>query len=170
MKPTGTFLYFAYGSNLMSARLLARCPSARKAGTARLFGHRLAWHKFGCDDTGKCDVVRTGSPVDVVHGVAWRIRHAERPALDFHEELDTGYTAETVRIQVNGRFRHARTYRAIPVDPSLRPLDWYKRFVVEGAREHALPSHWIAALDRAPVLRDSDLPRRNRNLRVSRPG
>lgn len=166
MKPDGTFLYFAYGSNLMSARLLARCPSARKAGKARLFGHRLTWHKFGCDDTGKCDVVPTGRPHDVVHGVAWRIRRAERPALDFHEELDTGYTAEAVRIHVNRRVRLARTYRAIPTDASLLPLDWYKRFVVEGAREHALPDDWIATLARASAMRDPDANRRNRNLRV----
>lgn len=166
MRPSGTFLYFAYGSNLLTARLIARCPSARKAGNALLFGHRLAWHKFGCDDTGKCDVVPTGRAHDVVHGVAWRIRRAERPALDFHEELDTGYTAEAVRIHVHRRVRLARTYRAIPTDASLLPLDWYKRFVVEGAREHALPDHWIARLQRAPVLPDVDAARRNRNLRI----
>nr|WP_277347541.1 gamma-glutamylcyclotransferase family protein [Wenzhouxiangella sp. XN79A] len=161
-------MYFAYGSNLMTARLIARCPSARKAGNAILPGHRLAWHKIGCDDTGKCDVVPTGRPTDHVHGVAWRIRSAERPALDFHEELDTGYTAEAVRILVNRRVRLARTYRAIPTDASLLPLDWYKRFVVEGAREHALPEHWIASLHRASVMRDDDAPRRNRNLRIGR--
>ncbi|MBY6204550.1 gamma-glutamylcyclotransferase family protein [Halomonas denitrificans] len=174
MTPSGTFLYFAYGSNLMTARLLARCPSARKAGNAILPGHRLAWHKIGSDGTGKCDVVPAapaiGRAADRVHGVAWRIRRAERPALDFHEELGTGYTAEAVRIRLNGRTRHARTYRAIPIDPDLRPLDWYKRFVVAGAREHGLPDHWIARLVRTPAITDADLPRRNRNLRVGKRG
>lgn len=174
MTPSGTFLYFAYGSNLMTARLVARCPSARKAGNAVLAGHRLAWHKIGADGTGKCDVVPAAQPIgratDHVHGVAWRIRRAERPALDFHEELGTGYTAETVRIHLNGRVRHARTYRAIPIDPELLPLDWYKRFVLAGAREHKLPEHWIARLVRAPAMTDPDLPRRNRNLRVGNRG
>jgi len=168
VRPSGTFLYFAYGSNLLTARLIARCPSARKLGNARLVGHRLAWHKFGCDATGKCDVVATGRPADIVHGVAWRIRCAERPALDFHEELGTGYTAETVRVSISGRARLARTYKAIPLDPSLRPLDWYKRFVVLGAREHGLPEGWVARLKRTPARADRQLPRRNRNLRVER--
>lgn len=29
-----TFLYFAYGSNMLSARLKARCPSAKVIGKA----------------------------------------------------------------------------------------------------------------------------------------
>lgn len=168
MRPHGTFLYFAYGSNLMTARLVARCPSARKVGNAILAGHRLEWHKFGCDATGKCDVVESGCSTDIVHGVAWRIRRAERPALDFHEELGTGYTAETVRIHVHGRFRLARTYKAIPVDGTLLPLDWYKRFVLNGAREHGLPQHWVARLRNQPSMIDSDAKRRNRNLRIGR--
>ncbi len=178
MTPNGTFLYFAYGSNLMTARLIARCPSARKAGNAVLAGHRLAWHKIGSDGTGKCDVVPTrestgpspGQTVDRVHGVAWTIRRAERPALDHHEELGTGYTAEAVRVQINGRLRLARTYRAIVTDANLLPLDWYKRYVLAGAREHRLPGHWIARLARTPSQPDSDLPRRNRNLRVGSRG
>jgi hypothetical protein len=68
----------------------------------------------------------------MVHGVAWTICKAERASLDFHRELDTGYTAEHVRTQVGGRTRLARTYSAIPLDPSLRPLDGYKRFDVDG--------------------------------------
>ena len=168
MRPHGTFLYFAYGSNLLTARLVARCPSAVKVGNARLIAHRLAWHKFGCDATGKCDVVATGRPTDIVHGVAWRIRRAERPALDFHEELGTGYTAETVRVLVDGRPRLARTYKAIPLDPALRPLDWYKRFVVLGARQHGLPTGWIARLQRTPSMADLDTARRSRNVRIDR--
>jgi len=166
MKPTGTFLYFAYGSNLLTARLKARCPSARKAGNAILPRFRLRWHKIGCDDTGKCDVVFTANPGHAVHGVAWAIQRSEMPALDFHEELDTGYYACGVPIVIGSRRRMARTYRAIPIDPELRPLDWYKRFVVDGAREHRLPEHYIARLALTPALGDSDSKRRARNLRV----
>lgn len=161
-----TFLYFAYGSNLLSARLRGRTPSARKAGNATLPRFRLEWHKIGCDATGKCDVVFTGQPTDRVHGVAWVVRRSEMAALDYHEELDTGYYACKVPIVIGVQRRLARTYRAIPVDPDLRPLDWYKRFVVEGAREHCLPEDYVARLALTPAQADTDRGRRARNFRV----
>jgi hypothetical protein len=166
VKPSGTFLYFAYGSNLLSARIKARTPSARKAGNAMLPRFVLRWHKIGMDHTGKCDVVFTGRPTDRVHGVAWAIRRSEMPALDYHEELDSGYYACNVPITVGAQKRLARTYRAIPTDASLKPLDWYKRFVVEGAREHGLPEDYVARLALTPSLSDDDTGRRSRNLRV----
>ena len=166
MKSSGTFVYFAYGSNLLSARLKARTPSARVLGQAILARFELCWHKVGADATGKCDVVFTDRPGDCVHGVAWLIRRAELKHLDRVEELGSGYYACNVPIQIGRRRKLARTYRAIPVDPELRPLDWYKRFVVEGAREHALPDSYIAALASAPAIRDHDQPRRIRNLRI----
>jgi len=167
MKPSGTFLYFAYGSNMLSARLLARTPSAVVLGRARLSSYSLAWHKVGIDDTGKCDIVPSGHAGDHVHGVAYQIRLAELRHLDLAEELGTGYFAGSVAIDVNGRQRLARTYRAIPTDPILKPLTWYKRFVVEGAREHGLPSSYIARLKAAPALPDPDRNRSNTNWRIS---
>lgn len=166
MKASGSFLYFAYGSNLLSARLQARTPSARVAGRAVLSRFALRWHKIGADDTGKCDVVFTDRPGDFVHGVAWLIRRADLKHLDRVEELGTGYYACNVPIQLGGRRRLARTYRAIPTDPDLKPLDWYKRFVVHGAREHKLPEQYVARLARTSALVDSDGSRRMRNLRV----
>jgi len=166
MSSAGTFLYFAYGSNLLSARLKARTPSARPAGRAMLPRFALRWHKIGADDTGKCDIVFTDRPGDAVHGVAYLIRRAELKHLDRVEELGFGYYACNVQIRIGASRKLARTYRAIPVDPSLKPLDWYKRFVVNGAREHGLPDHYVAALARAPAIVDTNQPRRMRNLRV----
>lgn len=166
MKASGSFLYFAYGSNLLSSRLKARTPSARVAGRAALPRFALRWHKIGADATGKCDVVFTDRPGDFVHGVAFLIRRAELKHLDRVEELGTGYYACNVPIQLAGRRRLARTYRAIPTDAALKPLDWYKRFVVSGAREHGLPEQYIARLARTPAITDADSSRRMRNLRI----
>ncbi|HKL50634.1 MAG TPA: gamma-glutamylcyclotransferase family protein [Wenzhouxiangellaceae bacterium] len=166
MKASGSFLYFAYGSNLLSARLKARTPSARAAGRAILPRFALRWHKIGADDTGKCDVIFTDRPGDFVHGVAWLIRRADLKQLDLVEELGSGYYACNVPILLGGRRRLARTYRAIPTDPDLKPLDWYKRFVVHGAREHGLPDEYIARLARTADITDTDSSRRMRNLRI----
>ena len=88
------------------------------------------------------------------------------PALDYHEELDSGYYACNVPITIGSRRRLARTYRAIPTDPELKPLDWYTRFVVEGAREHGLPEDYIARLALTPSVSDADTGRRAKNMRV----
>jgi hypothetical protein len=41
-------------------------------------------------------------------------------------------------------------------DPALRPYTWYKRFLVEGAREHSLPEGYIAELDRIDAVAGTD--------------
>ena len=48
MKPAaGSVLNFAYGSNMLRARIQARVPSARAIGTALLAAKALRWHKRG---------------------------------------------------------------------------------------------------------------------------
>lgn len=39
-------------------------------------------------------------------------------------------------------------------DPALRPYSWYKRFLVEGAREHGLPIAYIEALECVEASQD----------------
>ena len=47
-------------------------------------------------------------------------------------------------------------------DPTLRPYTWYKRFLVEGAREHSLPTLYISELERIEAVRDTDEERDRR--------
>lgn len=44
-------------------------------------------------------------------------------------------------------------------DPALRPYTWYKRFLVEGAREHALPPEYVVELERIEAIQDPDQQR-----------
>lgn len=62
MDETVTFLNFAYGSNMLTARLRERVSSARPVGTACLPGFSLRWHKVSVDRSGKCDVVEDATP------------------------------------------------------------------------------------------------------------
>jgi gamma-glutamylcyclotransferase len=39
-------------------------------------------------------------------------------------------------------------------DAALRPYSWYKRFLVEGAREHALPTEYTEELERIEATLD----------------
>lgn len=79
----GTFLYFAYGSNMFTPWLCqpARCPSARALGVAELRGHELRWDKASKKDgSGKCDI--PNSPNASVFGVLYTIAAGEKSALD----------------------------------------------------------------------------------------
>jgi hypothetical protein len=51
-------LYFAYGSNMRSARLRERVPSARYFATGKIQGYKLAFHKRSKQDgSGKADAL-----------------------------------------------------------------------------------------------------------------
>ncbi|MDT8410570.1 MAG: gamma-glutamylcyclotransferase family protein [Wenzhouxiangellaceae bacterium] len=161
-----TRLYFAYGSNLLPARLKARTPSARLIGNAILSGHRLYWHKHGIDDTGKCDIVATGQSRHQVLGAVYSIDVGEWHHLDHAEELGTGYQACTATVLLRGEPVEAHSYRALITNPDLKPFDWYKEFVMTGARQHGFPEDYIRQLDCMPALADPDPQRAEFNRRL----
>ena len=150
-------LVFAYGSNLLPARLLARTPSAQVVATGVLPGHRLCWHMASRDGSGKCDVVPDAAAE--VHGVVWRLDPADKPALDAAESLGHGYTERALAVHTAAGVLEAWTYLALRTDPALRPYDWYRDIVVAGARHHALPADYVAALAATPARVDPDAAR-----------
>lgn len=167
MRP-GTFLYFAYGSNMSPPRLRAadRTPSAEWVGTARVAGYRLVFDKVGRDGSGKADCERTGAPTHVVHGVLFRIAHGDRPALDRAEGLGNGYDAIDIGVQTaSGRLR-ALTYLATRKDATLAPFTWYMQHVLNGARQCGLPLAYVADIERVAAVRDLDAAREARELSI----
>jgi gamma-glutamylcyclotransferase len=147
--------YFAYGSNMSSMRLKARVPSAAVIGTGVLRGHRLVFHKVSNDGSGKCDV--TESESDDVMGVLYEINEIEKLALDRVEGLNHGYDEKAVNVQLaSGEVVSAVTYFATNTDPGLRPYTWYKRHVLEGAREAKLPSDYTSEIEKISAIEDSD--------------
>lgn len=151
MKPH--FLYFAYGSNLLSSRLRARTASALVVGRAVLRSHALRWHMASADGSGKCDVVAVDDRDAAVHGVVYRIDQAEKHLLDRAESLGVGYREDRVTVDLGGATTTACVYRALRIDAAAVPYDWYHALVLEGAREQALPAHYqqrIAAVANRP--------------------
>jgi gamma-glutamylcyclotransferase len=49
------------------------------------------------------------------------------------------------------------------IDNTLSPYSWYKRFVVEGARQHNLPADYIARIEAIRAIEDPDARRDTRN-------
>ncbi len=131
-------LCFAYGSNMCEGRMRSRVPSAHFVGVARLEAHSLRFHKKSEDGSGKADAYLTSDPRDYVLGVIYEIERRKKRDLDEAEGLGAGYTEKTVDvITPDGRTLKTQMYFAEKgsISPSLRPYSWYKRFVLEGARQ-----------------------------------
>ena len=150
---------------MLLARLRERCPSARSLGVAQLPGYQLRWHKRSTDRSGKCDVV----PVRVDHaviGVVYESDANEKAALDQAEGLGHGYDEKDATVILTGDAVTVSIYFATKVDPALKPYTWYKALVVAGAKEHGLPSPYIANLQAVEASEDSDRTRHDRSMRI----
>lgn len=162
-----SFLYFAYGSNMLEERIghRTRCPSARTIGTGTAAGWRLAFSKRGQDGSGKATMIRTARAGERVHGVLYRIDLAERAALDRVEGPDYERLDDLV-VDVDGApSAVASVYvaREGAIDPALVPFDWYRALVLAGARRHGLPPEAIATIEAVPAGPDP-LPEREQRL------
>jgi hypothetical protein len=147
------YQYAAYGSNLHPQRLQRRVPSAKLLGTEFLPGHRLTFHKrSSIDGSGKCSIFEGGSGVYVA---IYEIAEAERALLDACEGVGVGYNRHDVCLH---EFGACSTYvaRLSAIDESLRPTDWYKEYVLRGARYHRFPNAYVEDIERQVVIADSD--------------
>ncbi len=161
--------YFSYGSNMSTARMRLRAPSATVVTVAGLIEHELRFHKVGRDGSGKCDIVETRSPADVVYGVVFEIGEGEKIDLDRTEGLGIGYAQRQVVVaSIEGRLLSATTYYATNVDRRLKPFHWYKEHVVRGAREHGFPLGYVMRIEGVETERDPDGERHEREIAIYR--
>ena len=155
--------YFAYGSNMPTARLCRRMPSARPLGVATLPGHTLRFHKRSKDESAKCDAFATDDDDSAVIGVLFSFDPADRPKLDAFEGAGKGYDARVVTvINDKGRRRKVLTYLAShgAIDESLKPYTWYKDHVLAGGKEHGLPQGYVAEfIEPVEAVEDPDRDR-----------
>ncbi len=159
-----TMLYFAYGSNMCPGRLRGRVPSATAVGVARLPRHVFRFHKCSTDGSGKGNAFLTGNTADVVWGVIFDIDLREKGALDDAEGLGYGYLEKTATVfDGSNKPLQDTLYYATDIDNKLSPYTWYKRFVVEGAQQHGLPTNYIAEIDAMPAIEDKNRERDARN-------
>lgn len=90
--------YFAYGSNLHVAQMVARCPSARPLGAAYLPGHTLGFfgRSRGWDASGVANVRPVPEPPggvhheeaqDRVYGAIYELTEEDLHILDGYENM-----------------------------------------------------------------------------------
>ena len=139
-------LYFAYGSNLCTARLCDRAPSAVTRGIARADGFALRLDKRGADGTAKVNLC--AAPGSAVWGVLYALDARDWPRLDAHER---DYARIEIAVVHGARTIAAQTYRSDHLTDDPVAAAWYKQLILDGARAHGLPSDWCAVLEALPA-------------------
>lgn len=143
-------LYFAYGSNMKTDRLLSRAPSAKKIGIGKIANKRLVFNKKSKDGSGKANIV--DSKGESVFGVLFKLNYSELKLLDRAEK---GYKRSLAQIELDdGTFIYALVYIASIFTDNSIAYDWYKNIILEGAHEHCLPKECIQYLARLPAKPD----------------
>jgi gamma-glutamylcyclotransferase (GGCT)/AIG2-like uncharacterized protein YtfP len=127
-------LYFAYGMNTNRRGMTQRCPGALSLGHARLidYSFRFATHA----DVVKCK----GSYVD---GVLWTIDDFHLNSLDHLEGYPYYYNRRALRVAHEDRVVMAETYFMQPGNLDAWPSQGYFDMVVEGYREHNVPTEQL---------------------------
>lgn len=157
-----SFVYFAYGSNMLSSRLKARCSSARVIGIAHARHHVLEFTKRSIDGSGKATLTG-GAASNETPGVLFEIDADQRIALDKFEGAGNGYDrVEDFKVDTIDGTITATTYLASTIQSDLIPFDWYLALVVAGALEHRLLKAHIHRLSATAYASDQDLTRKSR--------
>lgn len=165
----GRFNYFAYGSNMLTERLIQRCPSTKAVGKAFVDGYSLEFSKRSKDGSGKATIVK--SPGQRQYGVVFTIEDCELEALNKAEGRGKGYDLKchfNVTLADTGLPIAAKTYIATydPEHTQLKPFDWYLAFVVAGAIQHNFPEETLDGYKDADFQIDRNSKRKCKKLEI----
>jgi len=147
-----TFIYFAYGSNMLTERLKDRCPGSRLKGCAFADGWEIEFSKRSLDGSGK--VTLTKKADRLTPGALFEIPVKELGDLNKAEgyspnDPESGYKL-CREFPVRRRDSHetitAYTYLATRICSGLKPYDWYFALVIAGAHQHKLGEDHVASL------------------------
>jgi len=151
-------------------RLRRRVPSAAALQAGKVPLHIFQFNKHSTDGSAKGNAVFTGNATDVVRGVIFEIDPREKHDLDEAEGLGNGYSEQPVAVFDDaGNSFEAFMYVADgdSIDNFLRPYSWYKRFVVEGARQQGLPHDYIAQIEAMRAIEDPNIDRDRRMRQIT---
>ena len=149
-------VYFAYGSNMLQERLVARVGEVRRLGCTYLSRYRLTFNKRGRDGSGKCTIVDTGDAGDGAWGALFELSFEQKLTLDRFE--GRGYQAQEVVTTQNDLVVDAFTYISLYewTDEFCRPSAWYKALVLAGALQSKLPRAYLADIEQVLCVEDPD--------------
>ncbi len=131
-------LYFAYGSNLLTERLVHRCDAARPLGMAKAEGYRVGFAKYSwVDGSGKATILPDAG---TAWGVLYDLPEAQIEVLDAFEGVGNGYDRlDALTVEGPEGACEAVSYIASEPREGLPPFDWYLALILAGVRQHRLP-------------------------------
>ncbi|XP_068226953.1 gamma-glutamylcyclotransferase-like [Palaemon carinicauda] len=143
------FLYFAYGSNLLTERIHINNPSAKKIHVGKLNDYRLDFNYFSQRWQGSAATI-VEDPGNHLYGILWEIENEDMANLDMQEGVHQGiYKAVEVDVEtLDGEKVKARSYQIIrPLEKDRRPSSVYMDVIIRGAKENGLPEDYIKYLE-----------------------
>ena len=161
-----TFYYFAYGSNMLTRRLVDRCPSARRIGIASASGHTLEFSKKSIDTSGKATLVPTKEDHSTP-GVIFEIKQDEKQLLDSAEGKGYKCIDDFSVVLSDGGTEQVKTYIASEFHSGLSPFDWYLAVIIAGAKEHKFHEDQINRLLAISYEEDTSTGRNSRSTALN---
>jgi len=160
--------YFAYGSNLHPLRLMERVPSAKLVCTIELTKHQITFHKKSNDGSSKCNLHKTNTDTDTVHGAIYELEPRHKAFLDKFEGIGYGYIDKQMVIKNQGIEYNCFTYLAqhSHIVDNLKPYHWYKKLVFLGAKYLQFPDAYVFSIEAVESVEDPDEGRRREKERL----
>ncbi len=154
--------FFAYGMNMLGAKIMSLVTFPQYRGVGRLQGYQMRFNKRGHkDNSGNTNLVKTGNPKDVVYGVVYEFGDSYKGDIERAEGLGFGYHAETLTVQLEDESIKVTAYVADEgdINDRLLPFEWYRDIVLLAAKQHGLPKEYIQYLESIQVTPDPDSAR-----------
>jgi len=157
--------YLAYGSNLHPIRLSKRIPSAKYINVIKVLGYQLKFNKVGVDQSGKCNIERTGNKDNTVYFALYEIEDNEKKELDEIESCGHGYEVQYIDLILNHQLVTAFTYVAMDkyINNDLLPFSWYRSLILVGMKYHSFDECYIHQTEKVSPIEDNDLKRVEKN-------
>ncbi|XP_015110989.1 gamma-glutamylcyclotransferase [Diachasma alloeum] len=149
-----TFVYFAYGSNLLAKRIHINNPTAVRRGIGRLKDFRLDFTRYSERWRGASATI-VPTPDAHVWGAIWEIDLSNLDDLDRQEGVDDAIyfpldvdvesaAGETVKCRVYQQCNNPREYVHVAELPEERqPSLVYLTTIFKGAEESGIPTPYI---------------------------
>ncbi len=136
---------FAYGSNMLQAQMLSRCPSAVKIQNHRIEGYKFTLPRYDEEyGGGVAGIIKNENAY--VEGVIYSLSKDDLHVLDGFECVEQGaYTRETItQIMIDENKVEVDAHIATIMNgfPFIPPPDYAER-ILKGALENNLPQSYI---------------------------
>jgi gamma-glutamylcyclotransferase len=166
---------FAYGSNMNSEQVRARCTNAKLVAVAKLPDHQLAFYGNTPEWDGAEETVLP-APGNEVWGVIYELTPSDKEKLDdWQDALFDGsgaYFHSPAKVtDQQGKEYSVLLYKKAKLGNPEKPSEEYLNFIVQGAVERGLPAAYVDQL-RSIETRKAKfaVPRPRKSARQAAPG